>query len=168
MAVQAAATLHQNDIERPDVPVGRVAEDSEHAVGDVVLSGNAYGYAAHLGEAPRDGSGPEPVAPAATRRVALARRRREVCKTQEALAFETGVHRTTVARWESGETTPSLWVRPRIANALNIPIDALLALLGADVETARSTRDLAASSGEPTNSVGPSPSASPGDRRAER
>jgi DNA-binding XRE family transcriptional regulator len=64
------------------------------------------------------------------RRDALASRRREVCKTQESLATEVGVQRSTVARWESGDTTPPLWARPRIANALGVTLDQLDELLG--------------------------------------
>ncbi|WP_185447346.1 helix-turn-helix domain-containing protein [Kribbella qitaiheensis] len=67
--------------------------------------------------------------PTPTRRDALANRRREVCKTQESLAMEIGVQRSTVARWESGDTTPSLWARPRIANALGVTLDLLDVLL---------------------------------------
>ncbi|WP_123813545.1 helix-turn-helix transcriptional regulator [Myceligenerans xiligouense] len=63
------------------------------------------------------------------RRTGLARRRREVCKTQEGLAMDIGVERSTVARWEAGETRPSLWARPRLANALDITLDALDVLL---------------------------------------
>ena len=59
------------------------------------------------------------------RRVELARRRREACKTQESLAAEVGVERTTVARWEAGGTMPSLWVRPRLANALDVSLEML-------------------------------------------
>lgn len=81
----------------------------------------------HEGGARRDGT-----SRTIARRVALARRRREVCKTQEVLAEETGVHRTTVGRWESGESIPSLWVRPRIADALHISLDVLVGLLGTD------------------------------------
>ncbi|PUB27692.1 helix-turn-helix protein [Promicromonospora sp. AC04] len=45
--------------------------------------------------------------------------------------MEVGVQRSTVARWESGDTTPSLWARPRIANALDVTLDLLDDLLGA-------------------------------------
>lgn len=65
------------------------------------------------------------------RRTALIRRRREVCKTQEGLAADVGVLRSTVARWESGHTTPSLWARPRLANALRVSLDMLDEILGA-------------------------------------
>lgn len=63
------------------------------------------------------------------RREALAHRRREICMTQEGLARDVGVQRSTVARWESGDTTPSLWARPRIANALGVTLDRLDQLL---------------------------------------
>lgn len=43
--------------------------------------------------------------------------------------MDIGVERSTVARWEAGETTPSLWARPRLANALAITLDQLDTLL---------------------------------------
>ena len=46
--------------------------------------------------------------------------------------MEVGVQRSTVARWESGDTTPSLWARPRIANALGVSLDLLDDLLEVD------------------------------------
>lgn len=46
--------------------------------------------------------------------------------------MEVGVQRSTVARWESGDTTPSLWARPRIANALGVTLDLLDVLLEVD------------------------------------
>jgi DNA-binding XRE family transcriptional regulator len=73
----------------------------------------------------------DPTAP--SRRSAWARRRREVCKAQEGLAMEVGVQGSTVARWEPGDTTPSLWARPRMANALAVTFDLLDDLLGTDL-----------------------------------
>ena len=64
------------------------------------------------------------------RRIALIHRRREVCKTQEGLAADVGVLRSTVARWESGHTTPSLWARPRLANTLRVSLAVLDEILG--------------------------------------
>jgi DNA-binding XRE family transcriptional regulator len=65
----------------------------------------------------------------AGRREALILRRQEVCKTQEGLAVDIGVDRSTIARWEAGETTPSLWAKPKLAVALGITLDALAVLL---------------------------------------
>jgi DNA-binding XRE family transcriptional regulator len=44
---------------------------------------------------------------------ALAERRRVVGYTQERLAEMLGVERTTVVRWEAGETCPQPWYRPK-------------------------------------------------------
>lgn len=63
------------------------------------------------------------------RRVLLARRRKELGRSQEALAREIGVERTTVARWEAGGTEPSVWCRAPLAEALRIPIESLDDLL---------------------------------------
>jgi DNA-binding XRE family transcriptional regulator len=138
MATQAV-TLQRRDIERLLHAAGdtraieQLAAGDDHAAVIVVVLAR-----------PEQGLGPTvdaltPVAdiegvvgsPAtSSRRSALARRRREVCKTQEGLAMEVGVQRSTVARWESGDTTPSLWARPRIANALGVTLDLLEELLG--------------------------------------
>jgi transcriptional regulator with XRE-family HTH domain len=47
--------------------------------------------------------------------------------TQEALARRSGVPRSTIANLESGEGNPSLTVLIKVANALGVPIDELLA-----------------------------------------
>src|SRR5437763_16124106 len=47
--------------------------------------------------------------------------------TQEALAKGAGVPRSTIANLESGEGNPSLAVLVKVANALGVPIDELLA-----------------------------------------
>lgn len=47
--------------------------------------------------------------------------------TQDALARDSGVPRSTVANLESGEGNPSLTVLIKVANALGVPIDELLA-----------------------------------------
>jgi len=47
--------------------------------------------------------------------------------TQEALAKSCGVPRSTIANLESGEGNPSLTVLVKVANALGVPIDELLA-----------------------------------------
>jgi tetratricopeptide (TPR) repeat protein/transcriptional regulator with XRE-family HTH domain len=62
----------------------------------------------------------------------LAQRRKAVGLTQEQLAEQLGVERTTVVRWERGETQPQPWVRPKLAKALGIQADRLKELLSAD------------------------------------
>jgi transcriptional regulator with XRE-family HTH domain len=54
--------------------------------------------------------------------------------TQEALAARCGAARTTVARWETGEIVPGLWVRPRLAEILQVPLEHLAGLLAPDSE----------------------------------
>lgn len=65
------------------------------------------------------------------RRDQLIKRRKALGLTQEALARELGVERTTVARWETGATTPGLWVHRPLADALQVPIGSLADLLTA-------------------------------------
>jgi DNA-binding XRE family transcriptional regulator len=138
MATQAV-TLQRRDIERLLQAAGdaraieQLAAGDDHAAVIVVVLARAE-------QEPGLTDVPTPLAaveragdPAvSSRRSALARRRREVCKTQEGLAIEVGVQRSTVARWESGDTTPSLWARPRIANALGVTLDLLDDLLEVD------------------------------------
>lgn len=45
----------------------------------------------------------------------FAQRRKAVGYSQEQLAERLGVERSTVVRWERGETEPQPWLRPRIA-----------------------------------------------------
>lgn len=66
----------------------------------------------------------------AVRRHDLARRRRAAGFSQEELAWRLGVDRSTVARWEGGETTPQPRLRPELASALELSVDELDALLG--------------------------------------
>lgn len=139
MATQAV-TLHRRDIERLLQAAGDTRAIEQLAVSDdhaavivVVLAHSQPEKNATEREAARlatlhDGASPAPQ----LRRDALARRRREVCKTQEGLAMEVGVQRSTVTRWEAGDTTPSLWARPRIANALGVTLDRLDELLGTE------------------------------------
>jgi len=47
--------------------------------------------------------------------------------TQEALAKACGVPRSTIANLESGDSNPSLAVLVKVAHALSVPIDELLA-----------------------------------------
>jgi len=64
-----------------------------------------------------------------TKRERLAQRRRALGLTQAALAELAGVKRSTVIRWEQGESDPKLWIRPRLAKALQVSADRLRALL---------------------------------------
>jgi transcriptional regulator with XRE-family HTH domain len=65
----------------------------------------------------------------ASKRVRLARRRKAAGFSQERLAEHLGVERTTVGRWESAETEPHPWTRPKLARALKITADQLQELL---------------------------------------
>ena len=134
-----AVTLHRRDIERLLHAAGdtraieQLAESDDHAaVIVVVLANSQQTNPTERVAAPRAILDDETSAALQSRRDALARRRREVCKTQEGLAMEVGVQRSTVTRWEAGDTTPSLWARPRIANALGVTLDQLDELLGAE------------------------------------
>src|SRR5436305_13835502 len=69
------------------------------------------------------------VRPMATRRHGLAQRRKAVGYSQEQLAEQLGVDRTTVIRWETGETEPQPWQWPNLADALKITADQLTDLL---------------------------------------
>lgn len=59
----------------------------------------------------------------AAKRRALADRRKAVGHTQESLAARLGVERSTVVRWEAGETDPLPWCRPKLAEALAASLD---------------------------------------------
>ncbi len=63
------------------------------------------------------------------KRQRFAARRKSVGFSQEQLAERLGVDRSTVARWESGETEPQPWIRPRLARALQLSLDQLDHLL---------------------------------------
>lgn len=63
------------------------------------------------------------------RRQRLAARRRAAGFSQEQLAGNLGVERSTVIRWESSETQPQPWLRPKIAQALQVSIEQLDELL---------------------------------------
>lgn len=65
----------------------------------------------------------------AGKRHRLAQRRKSLGLTQEALAGLLAVERSTVVRWERGETEPSPWARPKLAKALQVPPDVLEELL---------------------------------------
>lgn len=62
----------------------------------------------------------------------LAQRRKVIGLSQERLAENLGVDRSTVVRWERAETDPQPWHRPRLAATLRVSVEELAALL-ADV-----------------------------------
>src|SRR5215472_15927750 len=63
------------------------------------------------------------------KRQRLAARRKAAGFSQEQLAERLGIDRSTVARWESGETEPQPWIRPRLARVLHISLGQLDRLL---------------------------------------
>src|SRR5580692_6690164 len=65
-----------------------------------------------------------------SKRIGLAARRKAVGFSQEQLAERLNIDRSTVARWESGETEPQPWIRPRLARALQLSLGQLDYLLG--------------------------------------
>jgi transcriptional regulator with XRE-family HTH domain len=65
----------------------------------------------------------------AAKRVRLAQRRKAAGYSQEQLAAILGVERSTVVRWETAETEPQPWSRPKLAQALKVTPDKLQELL---------------------------------------
>jgi tetratricopeptide (TPR) repeat protein/transcriptional regulator with XRE-family HTH domain len=65
----------------------------------------------------------------AAKRQRLAQRRKAAGLSQEALAGVLEVERSTVVRWESGETEPLPWIRPKLARALRVSAEQLDGLL---------------------------------------
>jgi transcriptional regulator with XRE-family HTH domain len=63
------------------------------------------------------------------RRQHLAERRRSLGYSQERLAGEVGVDRTTVGRWERGETGPQPLIRERLRTVLEVSAEELDALI---------------------------------------
>jgi transcriptional regulator with XRE-family HTH domain len=68
----------------------------------------------------------------AAKRVRLAARRRTQGFSQESLAERLGVDRSTVVRWERGETQPQPYIRPKLAETLAVAPGDLTALLDTD------------------------------------
>ena len=56
----------------------------------------------------------------------LQKLRKQKGLTQEALAEQAGVARQTVAKWETGESSPDLETAGLLANALNVALDDLV------------------------------------------
>ncbi|MGW2120147.1 helix-turn-helix transcriptional regulator [Streptomyces sp. NPDC001758] len=65
----------------------------------------------------------------AAKRMRLAQRRKSAGYSQEKLAERLGVERSTVVRWETAESEPQPWIRPKLAAALNVTADELQSLL---------------------------------------
>ncbi|MGH3885629.1 MAG: helix-turn-helix domain-containing protein [Pseudonocardiaceae bacterium] len=65
----------------------------------------------------------------ALRRQGLSQRRKAVGFTQESLAEHLGVERSTIVRWETGDTEPLPSIRPKVARALQVSTDQLAELL---------------------------------------
>jgi len=93
------------------------------------------------------------VATGAVRRERLAQRRKALGLTQEALASLLDVKRSTVARWERGETEPLPGVRPKLAAALQISAERLEKLL--EAAQPDRTRPPAAGRGDGVATAGP-------------
>ncbi|MGH3962986.1 MAG: helix-turn-helix domain-containing protein [Pseudonocardiaceae bacterium] len=79
----------------------------------------------------------------APRRQRLSQRRKTVGLTQESLAQRLGVERSTVVRWEAGDTEPLPSIRPKVARALRVSTDQLAELLS-EYENADTPRALPA------------------------
>jgi DNA-binding XRE family transcriptional regulator len=65
----------------------------------------------------------------AFKRLRFVQRRKALGYTQEGLAEALGCERTTVIRWERGETEPQPWLRPRICQVLQLTAVELHQLL---------------------------------------
>jgi len=63
------------------------------------------------------------------KRVRLIAARRSAGLTQEELAYRLGVERSTVGRWESGQTEPLAWLRRKLAAGLRVSLATLDELL---------------------------------------
>ena len=62
----------------------------------------------------------------------LRRIRKEKGFSQEALAFECGIHRTYVSGVERGIRNPTIMIVAKIAVALDVPASALLEVFASD------------------------------------
>jgi transcriptional regulator with XRE-family HTH domain len=63
------------------------------------------------------------------KRLGLVAARKTAGLSQERLAKQLDVERSTVQRWEAGHSTPQPWHWPRLATVLGISHDKLAALL---------------------------------------
>lgn len=67
------------------------------------------------------------------KRIRLANARKNAGLSQETLAARLGVDRSTIARWESGDTEPHAWIRPKLARILRLAPGTLADLLAESV-----------------------------------
>ncbi|MGH3678893.1 MAG: helix-turn-helix domain-containing protein [Natronosporangium sp.] len=93
------------------------------------------------------------------RRRRLAQRRRACGYSQEALAEALQVDRTTVVRWETADTEPQPWHRPKIARVLQVSLEELNELL-ADIAGVASTVSSNATTGATERLLAPPAAAS--------
>ena len=91
------------------------------------------------------------------RKARLAQRRKALGLTQEVLASLLGVERSTVVRWERGDTEPLPWIRPKLARALHVSADRLGELLAVGAPPQSSLGPVAA--GRAAHGSGPAPTA---------
>src|SRR5260370_24997367 len=85
---------------------------------------------------------PQEVSLMPVRRTRFAARRKSVGLSQEGLAEAVGVDRSTVVRWEAGETEPQPLVRPRLARVLAVSMEGLAGLLASGGAPAHEDSDL--------------------------
>jgi len=101
----------------------------------------------------------------ASKRKRFADSRRVAGFSQEQLAEHLGVERSTVARWEAGETTPQPWLRPKLAEALSVSPAELHELL-TDVDDEHPALDMQREQEEaPGRRLAPFGEKPPEDRR---
>jgi transcriptional regulator with XRE-family HTH domain len=95
----------------------------------------------------------------------LAARRKAVGFSQDGLAERLEVDRSTVARWESGETEPQPWTRPRLARVLQVSVDQLEELIRGgeptEAEAPRRLDDVSTHPGSSEEMVGTAPVSAP-------
>lgn len=96
------------------------------------------------------------------RRERLVRRRKALGLTQEALAELLNVERSTVNRWERGESAPLPWIQPKLARTLRVSAERLAELLAdGEVSQAPSRNGQAATALPAAEDSAPTAAASP-------
>ena len=56
----------------------------------------------------------------------LAKVRKAKGMTQRKLSYLSGVHRVSIARYETGRVSPNVRILEKLANALGVPVDDLI------------------------------------------